>query len=558
MIKNSGYLPHIWEKVFILFFTSIYLYFFNLTIPHGDALRISRQMDAGILMWNPNHLLLDPFGYYWHAFLQTSGLSITHLNSFELISGISTLISLLIFHKILVLIDVKRPLIRLMAIIGLFASKNFLSMAVSQYFFMLQMPFLLGSLYYAIRFYLDTKKSCDSSTSLYAMGLLMAIATGIEINNVITVFFTGIAMGLISTTEKPWDFNNSLKFWGASAVLGFSIFLSGYFSSETESGFITWLLAYQGQTASSLDNYYGTQINLQSILSSGATLLFHFLFGNFIETAGLGTVLKVMVLQQPLEFVPDLTKLIIAGLLMPLVGIGLLLLSIWAVRRVRTNFVIRLLVLWIASYLVFNFFWPYTSDLFWFQMLPFIWLLLIIQLGETNVYNDTTSSTSKFKRWKPGLIAICVVSLLVLNTRQTVMPLSLVDIKANHEKHQSLFQQGDLEIIPGWDNYKWMMQAKDETSKSINKLLLMNMALKAKENDQHISKLPQIVSSYLQTGKRVIVGRLYEHDRESNPWYGLADLGWSRSRIQDLLSNYCTRRITTIDDVAFDEVYNCE
>jgi hypothetical protein len=546
-----------WERLGLLVFVGLYLVIFNVNVPHGDALRIARQIAASELIWNPNHLLLDPFGYFWHSLLQALGSNISVLGGFELISALSTLLSLLLFHKILLRLQVKSSGIRLLALLGLFASKNFLSMAVSQYFFMMQMPFLLATLYFAIRFVQHTRQHKDASTSLYAMGVCMALATAIEMNNLVPVIFLGFVLAYMQTAEKPWNVNNTLKFWGAAALVGFPIFISGYIAADTDSGFISWLLAYQGESNSSLDSYYGTRMNLTSIVTSSASLVFHLFFGNFIETAGLGTVVKVLVLQQPLEFIPDTSKLILAGLLMPVVGISLLLLFIWSIRHARQVYMVRLGLVWIIAYLVFNFFWPYTSDLFWFQLLPLIWLLLIIHLGVTQEYSeDPNQRRPGLRQWKMVLLSVTVVSLLVLNTLQTVKPIAMADMEGNSLQHQSLLQEHDMEIVPGWDNYKWMMQDNGETS--VNKLLLMNMALKTDTDPLHIKNLPQLVGEHLNGGHRVIVGRLYARDRESNPWSGLSDLGWPRSKIQMLLEDFCRRPLGKIDDVEFHELYLCQ
>ena len=546
----------LWERLGLLFFVGLYLTIFNVNVPHGDALRIARQIAASDLIWNPNHLLLDPFGYFWHNLLQALDLNISILGGFELISALSTLLSLYLFHKILLRLNVNNSQIRLLALLGLFASKNFLSMAVSQYFFMIQMPFLLSTVYFAIRFSQHTRQHIDDSKSLYAMGICMAIATAIEMNNLIPVIFLGLVLAFIPAPEKRLNVYNSLKFWSAAALVGFPIFIFGYLASAADSGFISWLMAYQGESNSSLDSYYGTQFNLISIVSSGASLLFHLFVGNFIETSGMGTVIKVMVLQQPLEFVPDTSKFILAGILMPVIGISLILLFIWSIRHARQIYIVKLILTWIIAYLVFNFFWPYTSDLFWFQLLPLIWLLLIIHLGVTQEYSASPHNNQKsVQQWKLVILSTTVACLLVLNTLHTIKPISMVDMENYSLKHQSMLQEHDMLIIPGWDNYKWMMN--DNNSKSVNKLLLMNMALKDSNDPMHITRLQQLVTEHLDSGYRVIVGRVYQKDRESNPWYGLSDLGWPRSKIQMLLDGFCRRPLITIDDVAFHEIFMC-
>lgn len=557
MNQSSGTRAIPWEPAFLLLFIGIYLVFFNVTIPHGDALRISRQIAAGELIWNPNHLLLDPFGYLWTKLLRLADADISVLGGFELISAIATLISALIFHRILLLLDVKSAWLRVLVVIGLFSSKNFLSMALSQYFFMLQMPFLLAAVYSGLHFHKRIQAGLPSNASLYVMGACMAIATGIEVNNVVPVFLIGAALAISASGSRPSVYVRPLRFWGAAAALGFPIFVGGYLLSGSGSGFLSWLLAYQGEAGSSLDAYYGTRMTLSGIMSSGASLLFHLFFGNMVETAGLGTILKVLALQQPLEFTPDTAKIILSGFLMPVAGIALLHLFGWAFRHGRRSFLVRLCLFWLSGYLIFNFFWPYTSDLFWFQLLPLIWLLFVARWGATGEPGVIAGSAGPRPGIKLlGFTSIAVACLLVLNTSQTILPLARADIETNSARHRALLQEGDLEIVPGWDNYKWMMQ--EGADAATRKLLLMNLALEAKDSPRHISRLADLVRTHLRTGQRVVVGRLYDLDRESNPWYGLADLGWPRKKIQAVLGEFCSRRLGTIDDVGFHELYICD
>ena len=135
------------EKAGIAVSAAAYMTIFNHTLPHGDALRIVSQIDASKLVWNPNHLLLDPLGYGVYRLASALGLDLTALDCFELLSATATIISLLLFHSVLIRAGVNARLPRLLGVAGLFATASFLALAGSQYFFMIQMPFLIGALY---------------------------------------------------------------------------------------------------------------------------------------------------------------------------------------------------------------------------------------------------------------------------------------------------------------------------------------------------------------------------------------------------------------------------
>src|SRR5688572_3201969 len=104
------------ERITVVAFALLYVVLFNRTWPHGDAQRIVRQIESSELLWNPNHLLLEPIGYYFHALLSALGLTLDPLTSFEILSGIATLISLAIFHAALLRAGVASAATRLLCV----------------------------------------------------------------------------------------------------------------------------------------------------------------------------------------------------------------------------------------------------------------------------------------------------------------------------------------------------------------------------------------------------------------------------------------------------------
>jgi len=557
-MSNSPTIKKIWwERSVIVGVISIYLIIFNRTVAHGDALRIVRQIDSGHLEWNPNHLIFDPIGYAWYFFLQKLGISISALNSFEVISGITTILSLLIFHKLLLKIGVNKLLYRVIAIGGLFASQSFLSMAVSQYYFMIQMPFLLGVFYYGILLFTKTLDKDRRRNWLYLMGAFSAIATAIMFNNLLLVFTIGLLLIYFDWRQKTYNFSSLTRFWGAAAIIGFPVFIIGYFLSASNVNFLSWLVSYAGDSGSELDKYYGFQWNIKWIAESIIRLCSNLFFANIIELAGLGTYLKVFIFGETLEFIPNITKFSLAIILMPVVGGLTFLLCFWMVRWIKADKILQFNFAFIIAYLIFNFLWGFGGDMFWFQILPSIWLLFLMKIGATNILSTDIKDKRPFiNSILLKLVVVTVPLLLILNTLQTVVPVSLVDLEQKGLEHKELLRNNDLEIIVGWDGLRWMSIADDGSS--VEQLVLMNMALNSKESDFYIGKLPQIINNQLLKGGRVIIARVYDLDYTINPWYGLTNRGWSRAKIQSLLKQYCNREIAKIDDVVFREIYSCE
>lgn len=546
-----------WERLTIVMLSVAYLVVFNRVVPHGDALRIVRQIQENHLIWNPNHLLFDPLGYAWFALLENFDFRLSVLGSFEIISGITTVLSLLIFHGLLLQVGVRWWGVRALAVGGLFASQSFLSMAISQYYFMVQMPFLLGVMYLAVRFMSKEKSGDDCASCLYGMGALSAISGTIMFNNVLLVVALGLFVGFPRRDKESWRYRNVARLWGVAAIVGFPIFILGYVASGSADGFFRWALSYQGESGSSLNELYGIEWTWKGVAVSIARAAFNLFSASTIETAGLGTAFKAILLREPLEFIPETEKLLLALTLTPVIAGTLLVLLVWGVRRIRQDRLVQFGFAWISAYLIFNTLWNFGGDLFWFQILPVIWILLMAYLGAVSGEpSERMQENWGRKRWKFQVLTITVPALLIVNTLQTVVPVSLVDMEARRAEHQALLRDGDVEIIPGWDGHGWMQL--DPGGPSVERISLMDMALQAGTSDRHIQRLPHIVADHIAHGRRIIVARLYDRDHGLNPWYGLSRLGWPRTRIQALLSNYCQKETGKVGDVVFREIFVCQ
>ncbi|MEJ2619803.1 MAG: hypothetical protein P8163_05965 [Candidatus Thiodiazotropha sp.] len=536
------------ERIALLVLTCIYLVVFNPELPHGDALRIVEQINSRSLDWNPNHLLLDPIGYYWYLSLQIVNNSITPLGSFELISAISTLISVYLFHLILVNQKIDDFKTRILAVILLFGAKNFLTLSVSQYYFMVQMPFLLGALYCLLK-YFNNENKLKNSSYLIISSACLSIATAIEANNILLIVITGLVLSVKYKNEHS-KISDALIFYSTSALVGFPLFFLGYTLSGSDVSFLSWGLTYAGSNSEEYKQLYGLQASLSGVVLSFAKLGFNFIFSNFVETSGLGIGLKSLASSHPLEFNPDYFGIGLALLAMPIIAVIQLLIFIDFYRQYHSQRIFIFFLGWIISYLIFAFLWDNGGNIFWFQTLPVI--VVIYAYYTQYIFNHRVFVKPFIKN---GLL-ISPLIIITLNTIQGAAPSAFFDMKRGVAEHNEIVHDGDLEITTGWDKYQWMKE--DAIEANFDKLLLMNMATKQKSDPKHISNLPQIVENHLAAGKRVIAARLYNKDSDPNPWYNLSRMGWPRAKIKKMLENYCNREISRIDDVVFHEIYLCD
>ena len=159
------------------------------------------------------------------------------------------------------------------------------------------------------------------------------------------------------------------------------------------------------------------------------------------------------------------------------------------------------------------------------------------------------------RNWRWYGLVVLVPLLLIVNTRAVVLPVSGSGFSVKQAQHEAMLQTGDLEIIPGWDQQKWMLPSN--RAPSVRRIVLMNAVLAPDESPLGIRKLDEIVEDHLRGGGRVIVARLYDLDRDLMPWYAMSRLGWPRKRIQELLGSYCNLPIAEIDGVKFRQLIPC-
>lgn len=540
------------ERAAIVLLVSLYLMWFKTVIPSADALVYIRHLEQGLLVWNPNHLLMDPVAYFSSSLMGVLGVPVSAITLLKCVSGLSTVVALLLFHSVLLEIGVKAWMVRCAATLALFGSRNFLSMAVSEEFFILQMPLLMAVHLLCIRV---LRQDIPSAGGFWPIGALMAVLVAFSIHNLFLLFGLGVYFGRFARAAG-WRIGDAIRLWGGAAAIGFPLFVGAFFLSRVDAGFVSWLTAYQGSAENPLRDLYGVRLSLSSVVESAARVGFG-MITNFADAGGVGTVLKSMLFSKALEFIPDRTRITV-GALSLLVVAGFLLMV--AYRLVHGGWrlpIVRLSIAWVMSYLAFNFFWSDSSDQFWMHILPVIWVSFLLMFGFVgrNLIGGAYSYPGSFIVWRAVLVMAALL-LLLSNTWQMVVPLAFIDLEKHAAERREILRPGDLEIIPGWDAVGWL--SMDGGGLGVEQISLMELGLKGRDDDAGMASLPTRVGEHLESGRRVLVARLYDLDQTPNPWYGLAQLGWPRARIQNLLSGYCTREVARIGDVVFREIHVCD
>jgi hypothetical protein len=553
------------ERLFLALGALLYLWVFATVVPSGDGLVYAWHIDAADVWLNPNHLLMDPVGYAFCKLLWGLGLPIETLDALKLISALSTVATLLLFHAVLIAAGVGSRWVRLSAVVGLFASRNFLTMAISEEFFMLQMPLLTAALLLLVK--LELSQYAKSWVPAAMLGALLGIATAVTINNVLL----GVVVVLWLFFSAP-DRHQGLLRTSSTAigavVVTLPMFVIAYAASDTD-GFIHWLVAYQGSEGEgSPGSLYGISLTPAGIATSFARLALNS-FTNLLSIGYLGTMMKSLVFGAPLEIAPQPLRFVLGVVLLLTAVAAVLLLAWWMLRNFREQRLVRVALVWLAAYYGFNFFWDDSSDQFWFQILPPLWLLIALfaqaglaqseltrsgsaQSGLSQSGANPLATSAVTRQSGLWLLFVLAPTLLLANTLQEVAPKAFQDIEAHAAQHRALLREGDLEIIPGWDDVRWI--GLDGSNPRITQVNLMTTAMLPASNPGHIATLFPAVESHLKAGGRVIIARVYDKDQDPRPWDQLRKLGWSREKLQQQFSRYEVRPLATIGDTVFREL----
>ena len=454
-----------WERFAITAITAVYLIVFHTNIPSGDALVYVRQIEEGLLVWNPNHLLMQPVGKLIYDSIGAAGAGLSILNTFKIISAVSAIASLCLFHLILLQVNVQSSLLRMFGVLGLFASNYFLTMSVTEEYFMLQMPFLLTALMMLIK-WTEAKPGEGRYSNLVISGAMLSIASLVIVNNVFLMVF----VGLYVLTAKAAGWSERVRalftFSVSACVVFIPVILLGFYLSEYDGRFVEWMSSYQGEDSNPLSNLYGVEWTAIGVLNSIARLAFNF-FANFIDLGGIGSVLQSWVFGQELEFRPNIYQVVQGTILFVVLLVACSYFTFWILLRIRKYQILQIIAAWIIAYLAFNFLWNDSSDQFWFQILPAMWLAIMLYLNENKARN-------KCKKCDV-ILAVFVSFVLIQNTTQAIVPKAFIDTEALSQRHKVLIEGYALEIIPGWDGIRWLGLQKEITG--TEQVTLMDVSL---------------------------------------------------------------------------------
>lgn len=504
-----------------------YLWLLSTDAPNGDGWVYINSVQSGQFDWNPNHLYMQPVGLLAYRLVSALGLGWSVFTTLKVLSGLAAVATVVLFHATLCVAGVRSPAVRLLGCLGLLFSAQFISLAVAEEFFAIQMPVLAAVLLTAVLWIQGRERRW-----LVAMGLLLASVTLIQVNNAVLAALMGLFVASESRrSQGPWV-RDGLAVWLPGLLVGLPLILGPYVATAYGEGLMSWLTSYQGQSGNDRSALYGITLTPAGIARSAGALVYGFAL-TFVGLGDLGTVVEALVLRQPIEFTPNVPLLVATGLLFAVIAAGTLAMTLWWWRRGRHEAVGRLGLVWLVAYLIFNFLWVDTADQFWAPILPPLWLLIVRRLS--NRQDGPPPVGAAVPRYPVASLAALTVLLAAVNTPTVGGVRAFTQVEANHAALLKLLQAGDLYITMGWDDIAWLALPE---GRPYERLSLMPLALRGRDDSPEMKALPDRIRAHLATGKRVVIARVFVRDREARPWEQMARLGWPRPRVIDLFAPF--------------------
>lgn len=525
------------ERLSIAAAAALCLAMLQVEVPNGDGRVYIGLIEAGRFAWNPNHLLMQPIGLLWVRLLHAGWPTLPVFTALKLLSGLAALAAILIFHSALS----PRPRgVRLLATAALFFSAHFLSMAIAEEFYMIQMPLVSAIFWLACR--LIDGRAADARRLRMAAGALAAVATTISINNGLLA----VALGPLLAISAPDRAGRSriqllLDVWVPGLVVGLPVFAAGYAASGVPHSALSWITAYQGDASYGGNALYGMEWSLRGLVVATVKLGYGFV-NSLTLLAELGSVGEALLSSRPLEFTLNTRHLVAMVAVFGLALALLATLGLWLVRRGWRHPFARFAGGWLASYLVFNLVFSDTSDQFWFQLLPAFWGLFAVYASEAAPGPGRHRAAGR----RTALLALLVPLLAVVNISTVAMPRAFTGTAANRQAFERVVRPGDLLVTTGWDDLVWLAP---DASLGIDRVLLVEIALNRDRSEREMEALRARIDEALARGGRVIVARVFDVDHEGRPWEQLERLGWPRRRLQRLLGRYEATPIGSVDGV---------
>jgi len=531
--------PRWWEGIVAGLCAAVYLWIMQAQTPNGDGRVYIRIVESGSIVWNPNHLLMAPIGLAWYCLLQAIGLDWSIFASLKALSGLATVATVVLVYRA---IPLRSSGLRALTVAAIFFSADFLSMAIAEEYFVVQMPVLAALLGLGMRVVQGDKPSMEPRR-LATMGVLAAVAAAISVNNALLAIALGPLVAY-RPGDRDWHTvgRRLVQLWGPGIVVGVPILLGCYFVSGTDHGLLSWLTAYQGDPDGGGGALYGIRWDPQGLIIGAARLVYGFV-NSLVVLGQLGAAAKSLLFGQPIEFHLDIVGAASMALLFATIGSLAAGFFWWAIRHGYRMPLVRFGLGWIGAYLLFNFIFSDISDQFWFQVLLPLWVLLAIFVSNRTA---ASSEGSRGLPWSHGAFVVSVLLLSVGNTLSVAAPRAFNDTAAFSASFQTLLTDGDLLITTGWDDLSWVVPRERS---QVKRVLLMELAMQQYKDHHSLDDLPATVDAQLRQGGRVLLARVYDKDHEGRPWEQLTKLGWPRHRIQALFSSFDNRVVGTVGGV---------
>jgi len=523
-------------EIFIIIIAAIPLLIFPSHQYSGDGGVYASSIFKNQYVWNPNHLFVQPIGLVFYNFLQSLNISIHPLDAQRIIAIISAIISILIFWIALKKYILPHKWHSAIFVIGFFYSNYFLALAESSEFLMVQMPFLMIIFLISLWFIQKLIKNDLSSGKIIliglSLGLFNALATLCFISNIFLIlglFFAFILISIKNLTRKAIQAGIIMLF-SSLFLTGCTLYVTwnSFIKPISDIPFLKWFISYGGTGNVQMGTYGISTLNITNVMLRTARMIFSFL-QNIAHTE-LGSIVKSKLTGILLDCVGfDLIQIIWWSFIFFIIGTTFFFVLIWTIKNILKNknlfyySVTIFLLIWILSFLPFNFYWNNSDDQFWFQILPAFWSFLAIPLS---IFYQRKESLKKTLYM--STIIIFILFIIINNIVYAVLPRYQFNTKHLAYKLSEYLPNNSVLIWPGNDRWgpviSFAKNYAEERGQLFESLSLVSLASKHPSPDS----LTKTIHNFLSKGYHVFLLRIIKPDDECVPWAELREKGWSR------------------------------
>lgn len=475
----------------------------------GDAVKHANRFERGILMLNPNHLLMEPVAKLWFDLTVSIGAEMGGPDRLKMLDILVGSVSLALFRGLIphqLVTSRTRANLATAALGGGFA---YWSLWLSGEPIILQLPALVLAAHFLVEY---VRKPSLRSAAL--AGACFGVATLFFISNSAVVLALTLSLMIWESrhTESGRDLRGAsimLATWSLVCLGGFTL---GWLVASPTEPLHTWVLLYKGAVPAGQTAYGLSPFSLEKLLTA-------------VARSGYGAVMALVDISPLVDAARDRDGLDLTQAVRGLVAtttlavLGYLCLRQWTDNRYSKGIFWIAIIGWTAGVLAFGIYFNNSDDQFFVQ--------LSVPVAVLVASAPVTNSTRRY--------VLSAAGILILSWNAGEAWRTQIDYPREERMREleSVVSESDVLIYAGHDEAEHLLHLLPD-SLDKNGISLMLFAEKHPP-ESRLSALRDTVTRLLRTGKSIDAISIIGADPDDHPWGLLEGLGLPHDRVEELL-----------------------